>query len=104
MAITAIQPKIDMKKLIKRLPVLGLALAATAAFAFNMPIEEESMATRVWTPDASQPDGYRDVTAIAEEGNYDCNLSSDECLVEFSNDDPASGTKTILQDGEFEAQ
>ncbi|WP_186758652.1 DUF6520 family protein [Echinicola salinicaeni] len=93
-----------MNKFLKSLPALAFALAASVAFAFNMPLDDASSATKVWTPDAAEPHGYREVTSIVQEEEYDCNLSSNECLVEFSNDDPATGMKTILQDGDFQEQ
>lgn len=75
-------------------------MAAVFAFAFNMPVKRT--ATMVWTPDAAEPIGYRNVTSQVQSGNYSCELASQECLVEFSNDDPATGQKTILQEGAFQ--
>jgi len=91
-----------MKPFMKMLPALGLVFGATLAMAMNVPtLVTEKTATKVWTPDSSQPNNYRDVTAIVESGNYECDQSQMDCLVEFSNDNPATGTPNILSEGEF---
>lgn len=90
-----------MNKLSKLLPALALVLGATLAMAMNFPDLGEISPTKIWTPDSSQPNGYRDVTSIVHAEDYQCNQSSMECLVEFSNDDPATGTPNILSQGVF---
>ena len=88
-----------MNKLGKLLPALAMLLAATFAFGMNAPqILKTSTATKVWTPDASQPDGYRDITHL-QPNQYNCIGSASECRVEFDNDDPASGMKNVLSTG-----
>ena len=84
------------------LPALGLVLGATMAMAMNVPtVVAERTATKIWTPDSSQPNGHRDVTSIVQSQDYECNASTMDCLVEFSNDDPASGTRNVLSEGQF---
>ncbi|MDG1277543.1 MAG: hypothetical protein P8O16_09705 [Algoriphagus sp.] len=91
-----------MNNLRKLLPALALVLGAFAAMAMNLPnFEAERSATKIWTPDSSHPDGYREVTAIVQGNDYQCNQSSMDCLVEFSNDDPATGIPNILSQGVF---
>lgn len=91
-----------MNKLLKMLPALALVLGATLAMGMNLPnIVAERTATRIWTPDLSEPDDYRDVTEIYNNNAYDCDLQSVECVVEFSNDDPATGIKNVLETGVF---
>jgi hypothetical protein len=94
-----------MKNLRKLIPALALVLGATLAMAMNFPSSEaEKTATKIWTPDLSEPDGYREVTHIVNQNEYDCNLQSAECIVEFSNDDPATGIKNVLETGVFSEQ
>lgn len=94
-----------MNKLRKLLPVLALVLGATLAMAMNVPsLVAERTATKIWTPDLSEPDGYREVTQIVNQSEYDCDLQSVECIVEFSNDDPATGIKNVLETGLFSEQ
>lgn len=91
-----------MNTLKKILPALALALGVTFATAMNFPSTEiEKAPVKIWTPDASLPEGYRDVTHIVQSDDYQCNQSAMECLVEFSNDDPATGTPNILSQGVF---
>lgn len=76
--------------------VLGLALAFTGS-AFK---SSATNATRYYTPSGS---GWMDITDHVLEENYQCNdTSPDDCLVQFSNDDPQTGTKIVLEEGEFE--
>src|SRR5690606_30724820 len=94
-----------MKLFKNLLPALALVLGATLAMAMNVPtMVAEKSATQIWTPDPSAPHGYREVTNIVNEGDYDCNLQPVECIVEFSNDDPATGTKNVLDTGLFSEQ
>ena len=89
-----------MNNLIKRLPAFAFALAAITALSLNVPvIGGEKTATKVWTPDSSQPNGYRDITGEAVGTHYRCNGDDQECRVEFSNDDPMSGVKNVLDEG-----
>lgn len=90
-----------MKSLAKLFPVLGLVLGASLAMAMNFATPSIDSSLKVWTPDATEPDGYRDVTAIVQQNDYQCNQSTMECLVQFSNDDPSSGTPNILSQGIF---
>lgn len=91
-----------MNAITKRLPLLAFVLAATFAFGFNAPeILVKKTATKVWTPGGPLPHGYRDVTDIVANGDYDCSGESQECRVEFSNDNPATGIKNVLQAGIF---
>jgi hypothetical protein len=91
-----------MNKLRKLLPALALLLGASLAMAMNFanPSGFDS-SLKVWTPDDTEPDGYRDVTAIVQENDYQCNQSTMDCLVQFPNDDPASGNPTVLSQGIF---
>ena len=91
-----------MKSIAKMLPALGLVFGATLAMAMNMPtLVAEKTATKVWTPDASLPNGYRDITNLEIGEDYDCNGTGPECRVEFSNDNPATGIKNVLEAGVF---
>ncbi|MCE7053679.1 MULTISPECIES: hypothetical protein [unclassified Algoriphagus] len=91
-----------MNTLIKRLPAFAFVIAAFAAFAFNAPvIGGEPTATKIWTPDATQSNGYRDVTILVQSEDYECNASEMYCLVEFHNDNPATGILNVLSEGEF---
>ncbi|WP_143961305.1 DUF6520 family protein [Litoribacter populi] len=60
-----------MKKLIKSLPALGLALAATMAFAFNMPSNQEEYAIHPengnWIP----------LSGLVEGRDYQCDDEGD---------------------------
>jgi hypothetical protein len=91
-----------MNKLRKLLPALALMLGASLAMAMNFanPSGFDS-SLKVWTPDDTEPDGYRDVTAIVQENDYQCNQSTMDCLVQFPNDDPGSGNPTVLSQGIF---
>lgn len=94
-----------MNKLSRMLPALALVLGATLAMAMNFPeFVSENSSNLIWTPDLSQPDGYREVTGLVNEDEYDCNLQATECIVRFSNDDPATGIKTVIQTGVFSEQ
>ncbi|MBN7813092.1 hypothetical protein J0A68_19210 [Algoriphagus sp. H41] len=91
-----------MKRVFKMLPALALVLAAGLAFGFNAPeILAKKTATKIWTPGGPLPHGYRDVTDVVNNGNYDCDSQSAECIVEFSNDDPATGIKNVLDTGVY---
>ncbi|MBT0812841.1 hypothetical protein KIH41_16260 [Litoribacter ruber] len=75
-----------MKKLIKSLPALGLALAASMAFAFNMPQERQGvlkgqLSNGTWEE-------------IPEGVSYNCTTMSNVCTAEFDeNDDIILGTE-----------
>ncbi|UZD22305.1 DUF6520 family protein [Algoriphagus halophytocola] len=96
-----------MNKLSKLLPALGLVLGATMAMAMNVPtMMAEKTATKVWTPD-SHPDyamtnGYREITNEEILVDYECDESSQECAVEFVNDNPF-GTIENLEEGTYVA-
>tara|TARA_R110000850_G_C9887400_1_gene458506 strand:- start:559 stop:843 length:285 start_codon:yes stop_codon:yes gene_type:complete len=91
-----------MKLFKNLLPALGLVFGATLAMAMNVPtMVAEKTATKVWTPDASLPYGYRDITNLEISQDYSCNGTGPECEVEFSNDDPATGIKNVLEAGVF---
>ncbi|MDE0561970.1 DUF6520 family protein [Algoriphagus sp. NF] len=91
-----------MNKLRKLLPALALVLGASLAMAMNVPnFGSERTATKIFTPDPSQPNGFREVTQIVNQGEYECDESSMDCLVEFSNDDPATGVPNVLSEGDF---
>jgi len=84
------------------LPALGLVFGATLAMAMNVPsIITEKTATEVWTPDSTEPNSYRNVTEEYNNLGYNCDSQEMECLVQFSNDDPASGIKSVLDEGQF---
>ena len=72
----------------------GLAIiTSTTAFA------PKSSATLYYSPSST---GYRDVTSIVMGENYQCNENNQiECLVQFSNDNPQTGVKTVISQGEF---
>lgn len=94
-----------MKRLAKLLPALALVFGATLAMAMNFPdFVSENSSNLIWTPDLSQPDGYREVTDLVNEDAYDCNQQATECIVRFSNNDPATGIKTVIQTGVFSEQ
>ncbi|WP_026969644.1 DUF6520 family protein [Algoriphagus terrigena] len=91
-----------MNKLLSKLPLLAFVLAATFAFGFNAPeMLVENPPAKIWTPGGSLPHGYQDVTAIVNNGNYNCDDQSAECIVRFSNDDPDTGVKTVLDNGVY---
>jgi len=91
-----------MKNLRKLIPALALVLGATLAMAMNFPNPgADNNATKIFTPDVSQPNGHRDVTSIVNLGDYECDQSSMDCLVEFSNDNPATGVPNVLATGRF---
>ncbi|MHA7129246.1 DUF6520 family protein [Algoriphagus namhaensis] len=91
-----------MNKLVKLLPALALVLGATLAMAMNFANPSGfDPSLKIWTPDAGEPEGYRDVTAIVQQNDYQCNQSTMECLVQFPNDDPSSGTPSVLSQGIF---
>ena len=75
------------------------------ALAMNVPtMVAEKTATRLWTPDPDPEyiitNGYRDITDL-EETDYDCNGTGSECVVEFHNDNPNTGIKSVLEAGVF---
>lgn len=94
-----------MKSIKNLLPALALVFGATLAVAMNFPeTVAENTSSLIWTPDLSQPDGYREVTEIVNEDLYDCDQQTVECTVRFSNDDPATGIKTVIRTGVFSQQ
>lgn len=96
-----------MKSITKLLPALGLVFGATLAMAMNFPTTvDENTATKVWTPD-SHPDymdtnGYREITDEEILVDYRCDASSQECEVQFVNDNPF-GTIEDQKDGTYVA-
>lgn len=93
-----------MNNLIKRLPAFAFALAAIIALSVNAPvIGGEKTATKVWTPDSSQANGYRDITGESAGTHFICDGDDEECRVEFSNDDPMTGVKNVLTEGIYTA-
>jgi hypothetical protein len=96
-----------MKSIKNLLPALGLVFGATLAMGMNVPsMVTEKTATKVWTPD-SHPDyamtnGYREITNEEILVDYECDESSQECAVEFVNDNPF-GTIENLEEGTYVA-
>lgn len=90
-----------MDNLIKKLPILAFVLAGFAAFAFTPATSSVDSATQVWAEDPDNPETYINVTEAVTEERYQCNSSSLECRVTFTDDDPINGTKTVHQMGEF---
>lgn len=85
----------------------NLKLSGFLAFAFGLAIlvgtsgfTPTSFASRYYSPNGMG--GYTDVTANVLGESYQCNVSTKECLVQFSNDDPATGSKTIIEQGDFQ--
>ena len=104
-------PKTDkiMKSIKTLLPALGLVLGATLAMAMNVPtIVAEKTATKVWTPDPDpeyeETNFYREITGELQGTDYLCNGASQECRVEFDNDNPMTGQKSILSPGVYVEQ
>lgn len=96
-----------MKSFKTMLPALGLVLGATMAMAMNVPtMVAEKTATKVWTPDSDpaymSTNGYREITNEEITVDYDCDVSSQECAVEFVNDNPF-GTIENLEEGTYVA-
>lgn len=91
-----------MNKIMKMLPALALVFGATFAIAMNAPaILESNPPQEVFTPDPSDPGKYINVTDEYDNLSYNCDSQEMECLVQFSNDDPATGIKSILDEGQF---
>ncbi|TXE03067.1 DUF6520 family protein [Algoriphagus aquimarinus] len=91
-----------MNKIKKMLPALAMVLGATFAMAMNAPaILDSNPPEEVFTPDSSEPSNYRNVTEEYNNLSYNCDNQEMECLVQFSNDDPATGIKSILDEGQF---
>jgi hypothetical protein len=74
-----------MKKLMKSLPALGLALAATMAFAFNMPNNQRLFAIN---PDTGQE---IEVTHLRPGVDYDCDPGN-VCTYDEDGNPVMSGT------------
>nr|MBC7611632.1 hypothetical protein [Pseudopedobacter sp.] len=74
---------------------LGLALIIG-----NSAFTSDQSATKYYTPNGVG--GYNEVTSIVQSESYQCNDSENECLVQFSNDDPQTGIKSVLSLGDFE--
>lgn len=94
-----------MKSLKNLLPALGLVFGATLAMAMNFPtMVSDKDDPRLWTPDASQTltNGYREITGEEILVDYECDESSQECAVEFVNDNPF-GTIENLEEGTYVA-
>ncbi|UCS93221.1 hypothetical protein KZP23_21645 [Echinicola marina] len=87
-----------MKKLIKNMPLLAFVLAAASALAFNMPQANEPTKVFTWNDQTME---YDEITHLEIGEDYVCNPSSEECRVEFSNDNPDTGVKNVLTNGEF---
>ncbi|WP_057937904.1 DUF6520 family protein [Algoriphagus resistens] len=91
-----------MKSITKLLPALGLVFGATLAMAMNVPtMVPEKDEPRYWTPDEDEDSGYREVTEEIQTMPYQCNSGGPECLVQFDNDNPETGVKSIYQPGVF---
>ncbi|WP_425639450.1 hypothetical protein ACPUEN_07370 [Algoriphagus yeomjeoni] len=91
-----------MNTLVKRLPLFAFVLAAFAAVAFTEPTVMPDESVVIFAEDPLNPGQYIDVTVPVSEERYNCEDSSLECQVTFTNNDPINGTKTVLQMGEFE--
>lgn len=91
-----------MKTLAKLLPALALVFGATLAMAMNFASPSHfDPNLKVWTPDDEEPVGYRDITNLAVGTDYTCIGTSSECRVQFTDDDPENGIKTVMQAGVF---
>ena len=98
-----------MKSITKMLPALGLVFGATLAMAMNFPtMVDDKTATKVWTPDPDElyedTNFYREITGEVLGNDFLCNGTSQECRVEFDNDDPMTGQKSILSPGIYVEQ
>lgn len=85
----------------------NLKLSGLMAFAFGLAIlvgnsafTPVNYAANYYTPDGMG--GYTDVTNIVLAEDYVCNESQSECLVQFSNDNPTTGSKSILERGTYQ--
>ncbi|MBT0812990.1 hypothetical protein KIH41_17010 [Litoribacter ruber] len=75
-----------MKKIVKSLPALGLALAASMAFAFNMPSSTQDL----YGLDPEH--GWININEMPPGASYSCDNSGD-CLYDGVNGTPVtSGT------------
>jgi len=91
-----------MEAITKRLPLLAFLLAATFAFGAQVPaLLVSEPPTKVWTPDEDEPSGYREITTEIQGTHYRCADDDEECRVEFSNDDPMTGFKNVLDEGVY---
>lgn len=91
-----------MNKILNKLPLLAFVLAATFAFGAQVPsLLVSEVPTKVWTPDNQEPSGYRDITNEILGTHYRCADDDEECRVEFSNDDPMTGIKNVLDEGVY---
>lgn len=79
--------------------LLTFALAL-ALLVGNSAFTSTSSSTKYYTPDGMG--GYIDVTSTVLAENYQCNNSESECLVQFTDDDPQNGIKTVLERGIYE--
>lgn len=81
-----------MNTLIKKLPLLAFVLAAFAALAFTSPQEEVNQER--W---AKIGGVFVDVTDEVAEGNYRCDLTTQEihCLYDGDNGNPVSPPETM---------
>jgi len=86
----------------KNLKFTGLLTLAMglAIILGNSAFNSASNASKFYTPDGMG--GYREVTAIIQSENYLCNDSENECVVQFSNDNPQTGIKSVLEVGDLE--
>ncbi|MBS9525969.1 hypothetical protein KI659_18255 [Litoribacter alkaliphilus] len=78
-----------MKRVIKNLPILGLALAASVAFAFNQPNNEAKF--------IPVPNGWMDISHLEEGEDYRC-LSTGDCVYDAPNGNVIrNGTFTLIE-------
>ena len=93
-----------MNKLMKYLPAFALVLASGLAVAVNLPESPiENPPSKIWTPDVDEDSGYREITSEVLGTNFQCNSGGPECRVQFHNDDPMTGTKSVLTAGTYNA-
>jgi hypothetical protein len=91
-----------MNKLLSKLPLLAFVLAATFAFGAQVPsLLVSEPPAKAWTPDDQEPSGYREITGEVLGTHYRCEDVDEECRVEFSNDDPMTGIKNVLDEGVY---
>ncbi|MEB2778592.1 DUF6520 family protein [Algoriphagus sp. D3-2-R+10] len=90
-----------MNKLLKFLPAFALILASGLAVAVNLPAAIDNPPSKIWTPDVEEDSGYREITSEILGTNYQCNSGGLECRVQFHNDNPMTGNKSVLTAGTY---